>query len=199
MRTWRAGKKSGKSKPLQPEGEGCKNRKISRTSFIFKKTLMAKLVLHYVSGTLVDVIKNVDIPWDPDTEDISIRTVGGINSNEYMKVEFLSPLGNTAGGVNVIFTNPVLYWLSYCQSNPIPFLTTLPKETIWTIKYIHAELRVIFYCNGVEELNVDLSSDCSYGHWKRVWRTKPVRIKFNSKDTASDGYSLSFDKYGGSH
>ena len=59
------------------------------------------------------------------------------------------------------------------------------------------ELRVILYCNGVEELNLDLSSDCAYGYWERVWRTKPVRVKFNSKDTASDSYSLSFGKNDG--
>ena len=40
------------------------------------------LHLCYVTGTLKDVVRDVKIPWNPDTQNITVTTDSTVGSNE---------------------------------------------------------------------------------------------------------------------
>ena len=143
---------------------------------------------------MVDVVKRVKIPWDPDSQDISILTDSVAGNDEEVKVNFYDDGGQTVGAVFIHFLEPIKYQIVWCTSFYIPFPDSLPTETekTWVISYNPAELRVIIFCNGVEVLSVVLSDSVCHGNsnWRNYWQRTPTKIKFSSSDTASDQYCL---------
>ena len=141
---------------------------------------------------MVDVVRNVDIPWDPDSEDITISTdYSVIGSGERVRLTFFNGNNQVAGGVMIIFYSPMMYKMPRCSS-PTPFPVSPPAETVktWKISYEQAALRLTIHCNEVEVLNVALTDGCTRDGWRDFWvQKKPTKIKFNSgRDTASDQY-----------
>ena len=61
------------------------------------------LHLCYVTGTLKDVVRDVKIPWNPDTQNITVTTDSTVGSNEEVDVWFYDKDSNRAGGVYIYF------------------------------------------------------------------------------------------------
>ena len=146
---------------------------------------------------MVDVVRDVKIPWDPDSEEITIRTDSVAGSDAEMAVWFYNDASQHVGGVRVYFTSPIKYRLVHCTNGWIQFPVSLPPETdkTWKISYSPAEKRVVYYCNEVEVLNLVLSDsvcDRTDIDWKETWEQgEPIQINFpTAHDTASDEYSI---------
>ena len=155
-----------------------------------------------VTGALKDVVKGKPIQWDPDSESIIFTTDSVAGSNEDVNVQFYAASSGNAGSILIHFSTQIQYKMEECMSEYTPFSVTVPKEAqkTWTFTYYFQETRVVYYCNKVEVLNVQLTSVCANFYWDFTWRhSKPTEIKFAYSDTASDRYSVSAGKYNGSH
>ena len=159
----------------------------------------------------VTVERDVKKAWNPDSHTITISTDSEAVSKEEVNVEFFGSdysdaAGGYAGGVYIGFETEIKYYIEYCTEAYTSFPAALPTETkkTWTITYNYTDKRLVFHCNGVQVLNVVLSSECDNSSWRDFWKDyygkKPVHIKFNSwYDTASDTYCISSNhgKYNG--
>ena len=155
------------------------------------------MYLCYVTGTLQDVVKYEKIQWNPDRQGITVSTNSTAGSGEKVGVYFYDN-GNYAGGVYIYFTTPIKYLINWCSHvNYFPVSLPAAPDKTWTIEYNTAELRVVYYCNGVQVLNFLISDSVCTGHsdWRTVWERKPTQIQFLSKyDSivpASDSYCFS--------
>ena len=138
-------------------------------------------------------MRDVKIPWNPDTHNITVTTDSTVGSNEMVRVYFYDNDGYYAGIVGIYFSTQIQYTLAGCTSYNI-FPVTLPAETDkhWTITYNTAELSVVIDCNGVKVLNVLISdSVCTKNDWRTYWEKERTQIQLYSWDTASDNYCLS--------
>ena len=158
----------------------------------------------------VTVVKDVNIPWNPDSKNITVSTTWKPDSKNiidsaadtdsqmqaimreqaWMSVQFFDAAGKDAGSVE-INTKTGLF-IGACSADWIT-TTTLPTETekTWTITYNYTDKRLVLHCNGVQVLNVVLNSVCHYSasYWGTYWERKPTQIKFYSFfDSASDTY-----------
>ena len=154
------------------------------------------MYLCYVTGTLQDVVRDEKIQWNPDTQGITVSTDSTVGSGEWVVVRFYDNAGKYAGSVYIYFSTTIQYALGWCTSNYINFPVSLPAapDKTWTITYNTAEQRVVYYCNGVQVLNLLLSDSVCTGNsdWRTNWERKPTQIQFLSKkDTASDSYCFS--------
>ena len=97
---------------------------------------MARIIHYFITGTLVDVVREVNIPWDPNSDDITISTDSLMGSNEDTRVSFYNDNNMWAGSVFIRFTSPIKYKIVHCTSN-IPFPVSLPTDTdmTWRIGY----------------------------------------------------------------
>jgi hypothetical protein len=111
----------------------------------------------------------------------------------------MDSLNNIAGGFGIHFGSKLKYQILWCtkkfsDGNEFPTSTNLPsrKDMVWRISLNKSSgTRLIVHCNGVEVLNVLLSSSvCTgYRNWKDLWNKKATMIYFSSvDDTASDYY-----------
>ena len=159
----------------------------------------------YVTGPwklcddLVTVNKSVYIPWNPDNQTITISTYIDAGSREEVEVYFLDTDKTYAGYVTIGNADMILR-LGVCGLTS-RFTGALPTETekTWTITYNYTKQRLVLHCNGVQVLNVLLSSVCDRSDWRTYWGKKPTQIKFSSYDSASDKYCFSSNpgKYNG--
>ena len=151
------------------------------------------MYLCYVTGTLQDVVYDEKIQWNPDRQNITVSTDSTVGSDDAVYVFFYDNAGNYAGVVFIEFTTPIQYGLYECTSyNNFPVSLPAAPDKTWTIEYNTAEQRVVYYCNGVQVLNVLLSdSGCTDSSWRTYWERKPTQIQFISSDTASDSYCFS--------
>ena len=140
---------------------------------------------------------DVKIPWNPDSETIIVNTdtVARKWIKKKMNVIFYDKYGDCAGSVLIKFDTVIEYQIGWCSKFYIPFPVTLPTRTqkTWIFTYNYADKNLVFYCNGVQVLNVVLSdSTCNrYYKWSNFWNNKPTQIKFYSKlDDVSDSYSI---------
>ena len=151
-----------------------------------------------ISVDMTNVQKGVALPWNPDTQNITISTDSVENSADLLVVLISAGLGT----VEIYFDTKIKYKLGMCTPKK-RFPVTLPTVTkkYWTIKYNYAEKNVVLYCNGIEVANVVLSdSVCTADPlWRQSWGIKHTNIWFDEGDTASDSYSLSRGKYNGGH
>ena len=133
------------------------------------------------------------IQWNPDTQGITVTTNSAVGSEDEVYVDFFDNDGNRAGSVRIYFGTPIKYTLGWCTYNK-NFPVSLPAapDKTWTIEYNTAEQRLVYYCNGVQVLNLLLSdSVCSQSNWRTYWERKPTQIEFyNNVDTASDSYCI---------
>ena len=140
--------------------------------------------------------------WNPDSQNITVSTDSKAGSEDQVYVEFFGTNETYTGDVNIYFNKTeIQYWIGGCSTVYTPFPETLPTETekTWTITYNHTEQTVVLHCNGVQVLNVLLSSACK-SDWKDYWGRKPTHIQFDSWfDVASDTYCMSSNpgKYNG--
>ena len=112
------------------------------------------LHLCYVTGTLKDVVRDVKIPWNPDTQNITVTTNSTVGSNEEVDVWFYDQDSNRAGGVYIYFYTQIKYYQEWYTGNtPFPTLPT-EKQKTWIIRYDYTEQSVLIHCNEVEVLNV---------------------------------------------
>ena len=151
------------------------------------------MYLCYVTGTLQNVVYDEEIQWNPDTQGITVTTNSTVGSGERVGVYFYDNAGNYAGSVWIHFNTPIQYGLGWCASynNSTVSLPVATQKT-WTFAYNTAEQRVVYYCNGVQALNVLLSdSECYRNVWRTYWERKPTQIEFSSFDTASKSYCFS--------
>ena len=94
---------------------------------------------------LKDVVRDVMIPWNPDTQRINVTTDSTVGSEKLVYVWFYDKYGGRAGGVYISFDTRIEYALGGCSSRFTPFPVTVPTETqkTWTITYNTTELRVV--------------------------------------------------------
>ena len=152
------------------------------------------MYLCYVTGTLKNVVRDEKIQWNPDTQGITVTTNSTVGSYEQVRVYFSDNAGNDAGRVYIYFNTPIQYGLGWCTyRNNFPVSLPAAPDKTWTIEYNTAELRLVYYCNGVQVLDVLLSdSECTgYSAWRTYWAVKPTQIQFWSGDKASDRYCFS--------
>ena len=69
------------------------------------------LHLCYVTGTLKDVVRDVKIHWNPDTQNITVTTDSTVGSNEEVDVWFYDQDSNRAGGVYIYFYTQIQFYL----------------------------------------------------------------------------------------
>ena len=139
---------------------------------------------------MVDVVPNVWTPWSPDSQAITISTDSEEGSGEVMMVYFMDDNQYT-GGVQIRFNSPIQYRIPWCRSSSFTtFPVSPPTQTdkTWRIVYYPAELRVVYYCNEVEVVEVVLSYVCTSSNWRDYWERKPTQMYFSS--SASDTYCL---------
>ena len=126
------------------------------------------------------------IPWNPDSQSITITSDVRWGHNQGLSVWFFDKYDQYTGNVQVrnqSQTN-MSYWIEWCYAGvnavwkPLP--VTIPTETrkTWTFTYNYAEQRVVYHYNGVEVLNVVLSSTCGNTIWRTFWEKKPTQIWF---------------------
>ena len=146
----------------------------------------------------VTVVRDVKIPWNPDSENITVSTDSVAGNREYVDAVFFDKDGNYAGRVYISFYAPIKYWIAFCTEYYKPFPVTLPTATqkAWTITYNYTEKRVVLHCNGVQVAEVVISdSVCTRWNtnsdYRDYWERKPTQINFLSTDTASDSYCIS--------
>ena len=163
----------------------------------------------YVTGPLklcddlVPVELDVMIPWNPDSQTITVTTDSEAGSKEEVSVDFFDTDETYAGYVFINFKTEMGYYIGYCNKYYTPFSATLPIETekTWTITYNFTEQIVLFHCNGVLVAFVVLSNSvCAISDWAYYWGKKPTQIMLSSSyDTASDTYCVSSNrgKYNG--
>ena len=139
---------------------------------------------------MVDVEREVKIPWDPDSGDITITTNKEKCSYKKLYVVFYDDNDEWAGGVEIRFYSPIVYYVGNCHlSSSTHFPDSLPAETdkTWKISYDQAALSLTIYCNEVEVLDVILSDVCTRDGWRSSWeQRKPTKMKFSPSDDASD-------------
>ena len=145
---------------------------------------------------LVTAVRNVKIPWNPDSETITVTTESVAGTEELLDVHFYDKDGGKAGAVLIKFYTQIKYQMGWCSPGYTTFPVTLPtaKQKTWTFTYNYAEKRVEIFCNGVQVVNVVLSdSVCTRSSvkWIDNWENKPTQIDFYSKDDASDSYCIS--------
>ena len=142
---------------------------------------------------LVPVVRDVKIPWNPDSETITVTTDSVASSEKLVGVRFDDKDGDYAGSVFIGFNTQIQYTIGGCTYSYKPFPVTLPTATqkTWTITYNYAERRVVIHCNGVQVVNVVVSDSACTGdsNWKDYWERKPTQIKFWG--SASDSYCIS--------
>ena len=154
-------------------------------------------LLNYVTGTLKDVVKMVTIPWNPDSESITVTTNSEARSEETVSLSFLDENASLyyTGGVFIGFYAQIKYRIRYCNRDDTPFSVTLPTEIekTWTFTYNYMDKRVVLHCNGVRVVNFVLSDSACDGRsdWREIWEQKITLITFYFKDTASDSYCIS--------
>ena len=151
-------------------------------------------LLNYVTGTLKDVVKMVTIPWNPDSESITVTTNSEAGSKEHVFVYLFDAGGGYTGGVFIGFYAQIQFYIGGCNTGNAPFSATLPTEIekTWTFTYNYMDKRVVLHCNGVRVVNFVLSdSACDSSGWREKWERKPTLIEFASTDTASDSYCIS--------
>ena len=152
------------------------------------------MYLCYVTGTLKNVVSDEKIQWNPDTQGITFTTDSTAGSNEQVYVYFSDNAGHYAGGVLIYFNTTIQYYIDWCSNTYNNFPVSLPAapDKTWTITYNTAEQRVVYYCNGVQALNVLLSDiECTDSRWRTEWERNTTQIQFLSSDTASDSYCFS--------
>ena len=150
---------------------------------------------------LVTAVRNVKIPWNPDSETITVTTESVAGTEELLDVLFYDKDGGKAGAVLIKFYTQIKYMIGWCNSAYTAFPVTLPTSTqkTWIFTYDYAEKRVQMFCNGVQVLSVVLSdSVCTRSIWGEAttkwidyWERKPTQIDFVLKDDASDSYCIS--------
>ena len=131
------------------------------------------------------------IPWNTNTQNITVSTVSEVGSMEKVYVVFYDKDGNDVGRVGIYFYTSIHYQLGLC-TNATAF-PTLPaeKQKTWIIRYDSTEQRVVLHCNEVEELNVLLSSECTRSEWRVNWEKETTQIKFASERRPSYSYCFS--------
>ena len=137
------------------------------------------------------------INYDLETFPLQIKTNSEKGSGEKVEVYFKSSEGSYSGGIQLFFTSPSQYRLTWCTliAN---FQTDLPSETdkVWTVIFSRAsgEIRLVIICNNVEVVNLVISNttcnDSEVSHLNGLWSKGVKRINFHSAhgDTASDYY-----------
>ena len=136
------------------------------------------------------MVTNEKIPWNPDSQSITVTTDSEIGSFDRLDVMFANEDGKWAGSVLIYFDNEIGYGLRWC-SGWTRFSATpqAQKEKTWTITYNFAEQNVVILCNGVKVADMVISdSNCKFN---TVWKRRPTQFFFNGGDRASDSYSLS--------
>ena len=132
--------------------------------------------------------------FDLETTPLEVKTDSTVGNDENVHVAFFSDTGsNPAGGFLIQF-----YDMNYipveCSRSAKDFQTTASASTdkIWriTLKRTSDVPRILIHCNDVKVLDVELSSSLcdGYSTWSNAWSRKVGKIRFNSDDTASDGY-----------
>ena len=155
----------------------------------------------------VTVVRKEKIPWNPDSQTITVTTNSEAGSEDQVYVYFFDTDGAEKGDVFIYFGTETQYKIGYCSLDWTSFpATLLPAETkkTWTITYNYME-RLVLHCNGVQVADVVLSSACDYSSWEDYWGIKPTQMQFGMDgmdgitDTASDTYCFSSNpgKYNG--
>jgi hypothetical protein len=136
---------------------------------------------------------------DLESSPFEIKTDSKLESDDQMKVSFLTSQNNMLGGPYLIFSSVMKYRIYYCTSfyEPLPKQPPSTIDKVWRFtltrsftKTRNSVIRLFIHCNSVEVLNLLLSdTTCSYSKWSEFWTKGPVtRIRHYSGDNASDYY-----------
>ncbi|KAL5247686.1 hypothetical protein ACHWQZ_G019543 [Mnemiopsis leidyi] len=135
------------------------------------------------------------INYDLENSPLLVKTNSEVGSYQGVEVYFYNAEEDLAGGVRLLFSSSLKYWLSLCSGSFTDFPTAIPQETnkVWKITLTRNSggIRLVITCNNKEVLNVVLSdTTCTDDKWSRIWSRDVVKIKFTSWDEASDYYRL---------
>ena len=130
------------------------------------------------------------INYDLENSPLLIKTDSELGSGDMVSVDFYTAEGNLAGGVHLLFTSSLKYWLSLCSGSFTDLPTDLPQEKnkVWKITSTRnpGATRLVITCNNEEVLNVVLSdTTCTKSSWSTFWSRDVVKIRFSSGDKAS--------------
>ncbi len=65
--------------------------------------------MNYITGTLKDVTREVDIPWDPSNTDLMITTDSSAGNNDHLWVDFFYKTDIRSGAFEIEFLSPMTY------------------------------------------------------------------------------------------
>ena len=133
--------------------------------------------------------------FDPEFSYIQMKTNSTWGSKDLLHVVVKTASGSVAGRVQLFFTSPPRYYLSYCSESKTDFSTDiLETDNIWTLtlkKTSEGDRNVVIQCNNKEVVNVvlsDLTCDNGDYDWSEFWSKDIAEIGFSIADTASDFY-----------
>ena len=134
------------------------------------------------------------IDHDLENSPFFIKTDSVLGRDDLFLLKFYDAQGRGAGGIVFLFSTTPKYHVRECDPEgrtdfPIP----LPSETVkvWKVTLTRKSVvGLVIHCNGQEVLNLKISgSTCDFTFWSTDWGRVVEKVKFLSKDTASDFYS----------
>jgi hypothetical protein len=132
------------------------------------------------------------INFDLETTPLEIKTNSALKSGKAVSLWIYDDNGKDVGTIGISWQTKVEFWIGWCGN--YGYLDKAPvtgRVQIWKISLTKtdAEIRIHFYCNGVELKNLLLSSAfCNAWNWKSYWSRKAKKIKFHPQDTATLAY-----------
>ena len=133
----------------------------------------------------------MDIPWDPDSEDLVVFTESKVHSDSQIVLNLEDAVW--IGDIQIKFGEDMTQYIGGCLTSLKPFTPQITSDGSgnWKFSYNVAENRLAYEYNGGEVLNLVLSdSVCSNTNWKNTWTIKPTKLKFASTDSASIRYNI---------
>ena len=140
--------------------------------------MLSKLMSYLkISGDWIPV----KIEFNLETNPLEIKTDSEIGSGDQLRVNFYDSVGDVAGAIIINFHSTAKYYFHWC-SRSSAFPTTLPiaRSKVWRITKtrMSEDIRFQIHCNGVEMLNVVLSSTfcADDGRWNIYYPRDIKRI-----------------------
>ena len=114
---------------------------------------------------------------------MQIKTDSEVGSNDQIRIyAYDLALRNSAGDIDIVFSDPPKYKLDYCTTWVLFPADLLPaeKDKVWTITRSIAttgKRRIVINCNNKEVLDLAMSeSACTETGWDYIWKRDAKKV-----------------------
>ena len=121
-----------------------------------------------------------------------LKTDSVVGSGEIVKVRFWTGNEKLAGKLYLSFTSPPNVNLYLCMDHKINLPSKEPSDKVLKITLTRTSSpRIVIHCDDVEVFNLLMSDEtCGGSRWNDFWGKIAENVVFETKDTATDFYSL---------